>query len=387
MISRRLRELPSFVGLIALMVVFVLLNGCDLVRPVDCPYEVDGKCFDLDEFEKNLNSNLSITSLGYSYAIYYKNSLKKWGHQGLARRPQDGGVFDINAISVDMNVASCAKSITCIAALQLLERNNISLDAYVVNYLPQWWEVGNNIRLITFRDLLTHKSGFRIPAENYSQIRAVIKSDINSSDHGKEQYQNLNFCIFRILIPILNGDFSITNQVSDASADQTTIEAFKSYLQANIFDELLVDFSCTNEHDVLYYNFNDPDAKGFDPGAECHNAGGGTLSLSSNDLAKVMSNAYLTDKLLSSKMRSAMFNDSNPLGCYFDEATSQTWGTHYHHNGGFDVGKKGADACWYIFANDVVCAVSTNSLGGLQKAGGFKDINVLIEKSFDDAWN
>jgi hypothetical protein len=85
-------------------------------------------------------------------------------------------------------------------------------------------------------------------------------------------------------------------------------------------------------------------------------------------------------------MQALMFNNSDPLGCYTDEITGTSWGTHYHHNGGFTDGYgRGAAACWYIFPNEVVCAVAVNSVGGIE-ATGYSGINELIEQSYDSAW-
>ena len=367
--------------------ILISLVGCEGEKKPICQGKINGKCFSMKQFDQNLKSNLSKTTLGFSYAIYYENSLEKWGQNGQARRAQDGGEYNIHAINTDMNVASCAKSISCIATLQLLDKHNISLDTPIIEFLPNWWKVGPNIRLITFRDLLTQRSGFRKAAEDYVEIKDVIGNGIQAADHGEYQYQNLNFCILRILVPVLNGDFNFAKRVDNATADAATIKAFKAYIQTNIFDALQIDFSCNNEHDVLYYSYGKPDDKGWNPGDECHNSGGGTLSMSANDLAKVMSHTYFTNNLLSSKMRELMFEGTDPLGCYTIEVTPTNWGTHFWHNGGFSDGiDRGAAACWYIFPNKTVVAVSTNSFGGMTQTAEFMNINDLIEKSYDTAW-
>ncbi len=363
---------------------FMACENKDIIIEEICD---NGRCFNFEQFAENLKTRLNSVSSGYSFAIYYENSLQKCGDRGQARRPKDGDAFDIDAINTDMNVASCAKSITCIAMLQLLEVNNLPLSTKIKDYLPQWWISGPNIDSITFENLLTHNSGFRTAAENYGQIRNVIYNGINITDLNHYDYQNLNFCILRIIIPILNGTFNKDVEVTDATAELQTTKQFMTYLRANIFDPLLIDVSCDNGNNVLYYNYINPYYPSFYPQNECDNAGAGTLSMSASDLCKTMAYAIHTAELLSDTMQSVMFNHTNPLGCYSNNVNfNENWGNHFHHNGGFTKGMgQGARSCWYAFHNGVICAVSTNDAGGIV-AGGYNYINDLIELAFDDAW-
>ncbi|MBR9921517.1 MAG: beta-lactamase family protein [Bacteroidetes bacterium] len=381
------RSLPF---LLSLIVITFLQFSCDDIINLQDELCEGTDCFSIESFAENLDSRLSSTTLGYSYAIYYEQTLQKWGHGGQARRSQDGNVFDVDAIQVDMNVASCAKSITTIATLQVLEANSIPVTAKIVDYLPDWWTIGSDVDMITFEQLLRQRSGFRPASDavNYAQIKAEVANGIDAADNGVENYQNMNFCILRILIPILDNTFSRTNEVTDNVGATETTDLFKSYLQDHIFDQLLVNFSCDNDDEVLYYNFNNPAGNGWDPGDECGNAGGGTLSLSANDLCKTMHYAATTTDLISAAMRDAMFLESKPLGCYSNQVNgSEDWGEQFHHNGGFaDSAGRGAAACWYHFHNGVTVAVSSNSAGGIS-TNGFANVNDLIEQAFDASWD
>jgi len=354
--------------------------------------EVNGKCFSIPKFGDNLQTRLKATSLGHAYTIYYDNSLQKWDQNGEGRRSQDGNVYNINAINTEMNVASCAKSMTTIALLKALEEAGVSIDAKIKDYLPQWWTFGSNIELISFKDCLRMRSGFRptSQAENYSQIQRFVMLGINAADHGQEKYENMNFCIFRIIIPILLGDFDKNNQISDAAADALTQDKFMQCMQKKVWNLVGAVGYCNNPDDVLYYSWSNPTWPGLNPGNECENAGGETISMSTNNLAKVMYNARYTDKLLTPAQRDLMFNSSQPLGCYNSNVnTAQDWPGQFHHNGGFpdpaSPDKRGAASCWYAFPNGVVVAVATNSYGGLTLMG-YKDINDLIERAFDESW-
>ncbi len=347
------------------------------------------QCFNITTFGGNLESRLGSTTLGYSYAIYYDGTLQKWGQNGQARRSQDGNAFDVNAINTDMNVGSCAKSITSIATLQVLKKNNLPVTTLIVDYLPTWWIAGSNVNMITFEDLLRHTSGFRPSSDavTYTQIKDGIASGISTNNYGQGNYQNMNFCLLRILIPILDGTFDRTNEITDQIADNQTIEQFWNYLDTEIFNPLNIEASCNNEHDIMYYSFSNPNGNGFEPDYECERLGGGTISMSASDLCRIMYFAQFESDLLSSDMQSLMFSTNRPLGCYSNNVNaSENWGGQFHHNGGVGFGQnRGAEACWYSFHNDVVVAVSTNSAGGIT-SNGYMDINDLIEQAFDDAW-
>lgn len=373
----------------SIVILYLIFSiGCLDIFKSDDELCENNKCFSITKFAENLDASLTVTTLGYSYAIYYDNSLQKWDQNGQARRAPDQNVFDINAINTDMNIASCSKSITAIAVLQLLEANKLSVGTLIKNYLPKWWTFGPLIGIITFRDLLAQESGFRPVGrgETYSEIKDEIALGINANDYGEPAYRNMNFCILRIIIPILANTFDEQTSQSDSKSEAQTTEQFMNYLNTNVFAPMNVEGSCSNHHDVLYYDFSNPNRSGWNPGDECNKSGGGTLSLSANDLAKIMYYAAFTTKLLSNSMQSTMFNVNDPLGCYSNEVnTNKSWGDQFHHNGGITVEGKGARACWYAFHNGVVCAVTVNSAGGIVRHG-YKDINDLIEQAFDASW-
>jgi Beta-lactamase len=64
------------------------------------------------------------------------------------------------------NIASVSKMLTTFAVLKSLANHNISLDSSIFPYLYADWQsaAGANIKKITFRDLLTHRSGSPINA-------------------------------------------------------------------------------------------------------------------------------------------------------------------------------------------------------------------------------
>ena len=74
--------------------------------------------------------------------------------------PDSGRRIGSLAGNVRMHVASCSKLITAIAMTRILNEKQISFDTPILAFLPTYWVKGPNIDKITFRNLMTHTSGF-----------------------------------------------------------------------------------------------------------------------------------------------------------------------------------------------------------------------------------
>ena len=78
-------------------------------------------------------------------------------------------------------------------------------------YLPAHWTLGDGLKTVTFKQLLTHQSGF--VDKNYGSDYASLKKLVSEGlvDSKKPQkYNNANFALMRFLITTL-ADYSITN--------------------------------------------------------------------------------------------------------------------------------------------------------------------------------
>lgn len=113
-----------------------------------------------------------------------------------ARTPQDGG----KGWSLDrrMHIASVSKMITAMVIVDLLDEKGISVDAKIGPYIPGYWTVGANVADITFRDLLTHRSGFVGNDGSFAGMKAVVAQPVQATVE-KPDYQNVNFSILRVL--------------------------------------------------------------------------------------------------------------------------------------------------------------------------------------------
>ena len=165
--------------------------------------------------------NNSGFTIGHSYAIAKNGELLNVSVNGIARNSVDlgsGNSRPWNA-NTQMYIASASKTISAIAMLQVLRANGLSLDDEIGPFLPDDWARGasfDGAGGITFRQLLTHESGIGqqldLPTvgENYdSQIgdswdalKWLVAVGVNVTDKS-ENYENANYALMRVLIPIL----------------------------------------------------------------------------------------------------------------------------------------------------------------------------------------
>lgn len=96
-----------------------------------------------------------------------------------------------------MHISSVSKMITGIAMYKLLEEKGISLNAKIINYLPDYWARGSKINQITFRQLLNHTSGFDTgdSASDFLTMKSRVSAGVANT--GSYKYANMNFGLWR----------------------------------------------------------------------------------------------------------------------------------------------------------------------------------------------
>ncbi len=140
-----------------------------------------------------------------------------------------------------MHVASVSKYLTAVGMVKVLDAKNISYDTKIADYSPSHWSKGNSIDKITFRHLLTHKSGFATggSSSDYAFMKQRVAAGVPGV--GGCDYENMNFGLMRLLIPIINGDvpknasFVSDAGLNDQAWDAVTLYHYKNYMQAKVF--------------------------------------------------------------------------------------------------------------------------------------------------------
>jgi CubicO group peptidase (beta-lactamase class C family) len=204
----------------------------------EAPYCDKARCVLLSDVAKNISSQLDSKVVGYAY--FLGGCFSTSGAAGKARLmrrfPLD--LTPVNFFTTTkMTVASVSKVITALAAIKVIAERQKSdpnlkhgLDSPIGPYLPPWnWGNGEAVASITFRDLLAQSSGIRNHGNfdmNLSNLKKYFSkpvvasgacvqddkaSDIDGADPASITtdksycYSNLNFAIFRILLPRIMG--------------------------------------------------------------------------------------------------------------------------------------------------------------------------------------
>ncbi|MGH1346220.1 MAG: serine hydrolase domain-containing protein [Nannocystales bacterium] len=192
---------------------------------------------DIDAFGPALHAKLANSVQGYAWQLrrggtVVHNGLWQWG-----RTPTNGGQGW--TMDTRMHIASVSKLFTAMAMVHKLRGANRNLTDRIYDYLPDYWTLGAKVKDITFRQLLNHTTGFRVPgsATDFATMKSKVAQGV-ASTHGKYGYENVNFALCRVLIPVLHGwiNESDTHGTStDHIWDVRSTIRFREYCNRYIF--------------------------------------------------------------------------------------------------------------------------------------------------------
>lgn len=351
--------------------------------------------FDVTLFEQGIRSRLDGQAIGYAYAINRNGQLVREDGVGSARLA--GESPRLQDARKRMNIASVTKTLTAVALLQLLEQNGIGVNESIAPYLPPEWTLGPGVTSLSFSDLLRHESGLDnnsgASGSNFGTtlVYSGLQNTIGGGQTGMKtfRYQNVNYALFRVIIPTLfwggnPADLVDPDGILPTDNPSLTSLLYQWYVGNNVLAPAGVSGPDANGEwpglqplagtETLSYFF--PNASGNVPGTSWGNwtatAGGGGWYLSAYDLAAFMAYLRFSDTILSPAARTLM-NDRF-LG-YHDPAVSTFYASFalgkfgvYRGHGG-DLGNggtptKGMDACAMNFSEGVQAVVLINSVGG-----------------------
>jgi D-alanyl-D-alanine carboxypeptidase len=373
-----------------LLLVLLMFSGCDKEK-VKAPPKVS--TFNIETFEQNLIDGVNANGnspVGWAYTISKDGKLQKSDDFGQARLAVDGAMdFTLNK---EINVASITKFYTAIAAMQLITANNLTIDSLVRRWLPSSWPKGPGIASLTFRDLMTHRSGLSSTNTDfnttlsYNGLRTVVSTGVINPK--TRNYLNANFALFRILIPSLWSTQPNSPNINIES-DAATQAHYLSYMQQNVFGRAgLTQVNCTPESRVdatLYYSPNDAanNIRGAYYSSWDAITGAGGFFMTPLEMGAV--NAYFehTESLLPNNVKAIM--KEQRIG-FALESNLEEKGEYYTHNGSItnDFGQ-GVLAQIAIFpVNGIDCVVIMNTQG-ITFTGG-ANLQNLIYNAYNDSW-
>jgi CubicO group peptidase (beta-lactamase class C family) len=338
-------------------------------------------------FETNLRAALDGKTVGYQYAIYEGQTLKKAGAGGYANL---GAKIKMTP-DQRMVVASMSKTITAAAVMRALEIKgpDVTLKSPVAPYLPSDWPApvpGNHMKDLTFEDLLQHKSGFRGANGgdgSFDGLKQAWVTGSTDADWKVQQYHNANYALFRIIIPyMMYGQSSVEG--GPDSIEVATGKLYVKFVRDNVLTPAgLSSVSVGSSVPMMYYNAKDPSQTwgGYTVDEGITHCGHNYWVLSAKEYGTFVT-ALQNGKIVKDSTFKQM--EDNQLGMWLGPAPTftTTGGSNWNHNG-FDPGPNGTgmQGDWMILPKGVTVVVLANSVGRLDP-----ETSPIIPPAWNAAW-
>jgi CubicO group peptidase (beta-lactamase class C family) len=208
------------------------------------------RCVAIADVYKNVASRLDGKVVGYACSIG-SASVGAFSH-GQARTEANAPAKPFLP-STKIPVASVSKVVTALAAIRVLAKHHVDLGSGIGGHLPSDWKLDPHVASITFRELLSHRSGIKDYGNNSQDYATLKKFFTQSVDPTKNTpcqgpavvnppdpinpndkspcYSNYNFAIFRVLLPWLDGFVD-----DPANRAAKLAAAYVKIVQANVFE-------------------------------------------------------------------------------------------------------------------------------------------------------
>ncbi len=277
---------------------------------------------------------------------------------GFARTAADAPKLAMGP-DVMVNVLSVGKMFTTIAVLQSLARHHLSIGSRIWPFLPPDWVKGPGVGTITFRELLTHRAGFRLDSglvfQTGDAAREQIRQGIQQIDKQVADYNNIDFTIFRDMLPFMEGAPDPGPAARAAAADRF----FLTYMQRQVFDPVgVTDATCAPVRDAML--MYPPPGTGTAPGKQApvppSACSGGGWFMTPAGMLRVLQ-GLIRGSLLSTSQRQQM--DRNCLG--WDCSITSQPGYRGKGGGPYCDGSACLQIFFGILAGTIPMVIATNS--------------------------
>jgi CubicO group peptidase (beta-lactamase class C family) len=311
-------------------------------------------CISLSRLARNIDAQLKGHVVGYVALI----GPSKVVSSGLARTAADPPKLAMGP-DVMVNVLSVGKMFTTIAVLKSLARHHRSIGSRIWPFLPPDWVKGPGVDTITFGDLLTHRAGFRLDSglvfQTDNAAREQIRQGIQQIDKQVADYNNINFTIFRDMLPFMEGAPQPGPAARAAAADRF----FLSYVQRQVFDPVgVTDATCAPVRDavLMYPPPGTRTARGRPAPVGPSACSGGGWFMTPASMRRVLQ-GLISGSLLPSSRRQQM--DRNCLG--WDCSITSQAGYRGKGGGPFCDGSACLQIFFGILAGTIPVVIATNS--------------------------
>ncbi|MCR9160163.1 MAG: serine hydrolase [Nannocystaceae bacterium] len=320
----------------------------------------------IDTFGPALHAKLHEYVHGYAWQIRRKGTPMHTGLWGSANGSQGW------SLDTRMHVASVSKLMTAMAMAHKLRGANRKVTDHIWDYLPEYWSLGARVKDIQFRHLLNHTAGFRVPgsATDFSTMKAEVAGGVQTT-HGKYGYENVNFALCRILIPVMHGWIGKTDThgtSTDHIWDVRSTIRFREYCNTHVFGPSGVSevgFR-PSAGEALAYDSHST-TSGWNSGDLQTVCGGAGFRMSVNDVLDVMGTFRRSGKILPQSEVQPFLDMMLGLDQRIDTAA----GGLYNKNGAWGPGDGRLEQCVvYFMPDDMELCIFVNSPIAPKKAGG-----------------
>lgn len=209
---------------------FILIASCS-----DDPLSGDQPFRKAEQIAERLQEQLDGKVMGYSLAISHEGTILVERSGGMARNESD----QAREFRTEdkLHIGQTSQFITAVAVLRFLRDNQMSVDDSIADFLPDWWERGDNLNQVTFRNLLDHTSGFtrpgsqRVRAASLDSLRIMIRNGVENESTFR--YSHQNYAMMRILIPQIIDQSNRTLGPQPVDFDYGFV--FREYLRKELF--------------------------------------------------------------------------------------------------------------------------------------------------------
>jgi CubicO group peptidase (beta-lactamase class C family) len=160
-------------------------------------------------FKKAFEDSLGGRVVGYAFIISKNGKTISSGEYGYSIAPTKNTIAHKMTLNTRMHIASCAKPITSMGLLRLLQEKGIPVENNFWNLVRNKYpDVHEDVKKITVKDLLRHTTGYSfgyLDAPMVDSAAVLLRSPIPNPVGEKVIYSNINIALARVLIEILSG--------------------------------------------------------------------------------------------------------------------------------------------------------------------------------------
>lgn len=364
-------KIQRFIRIALVAVLGWITNGCGKLNDELPPTE---SLTWFDYFGQVLDDSLKAKNIGYGFIILEKGEVRASGSGGLKSRTTEQEGEKPFTLNTKMHIASMSKTITTMAFLHLAAEKGLRTTDKIAPYLPPAWVKGPNIDLLTFRDLLTHRSGIigmtnscvnGAYLENiWLGFQQLVQKGIETANRGNYCYQNANFGLFRVLIPAILG-YQFTG--IDSIDDTQTQQLYMDYVQKSVFENVGITNAMASQplSDPTYaYSYPSGNLSGWNPGNFTNTVGAYGWYLTPAEAGKLFATVLSTDdqRVLTTAWKDTLFTD----GLAHFSGTVPDGPIRYHDGWWYLrlAQYQGVRTVWMKFPNDVTAVLFVNALHG-----------------------